>query len=148
MSRYEVNMQSLKVGQEVVVFRSGSWDVQKTFGYKVTNVTPTGRVTVQRVTNPGTPNEHIHQLKFNKENRLMGDAYDAGRYWIDDRVAERREEDERQRRILEAIKALEAVNVGEDLSRRFRYVNKAELQNHIFALEEKFTAAKIALAAV
>lgn len=129
----------LAVGQEIVLCRMGSFDVHYVFGYKVTKVTPTGRITIQRDAE-GMVAASVKQ--FNKHGEELGaNAYHN--LWLDTDVAGIRQLMADRASTRKAVVALKLVRTPDSFG-----TDKTALLNMVANLETKLAAAKAAVLAM
>lgn len=95
----------VRIGDEVVVCRLGSWDIAYEFGWKVIRVTPKGQIIVQTLDRQ----EPYNQIRFNAEGKEIGETYHPR--WLDVNVQGIREGQARLERSEHAATAIEAVKV-------------------------------------
>jgi hypothetical protein len=96
----EIQMKVI-VGQPVVIIHAGNYGHTYDFGYAVSKVTPTGRVTVKR--------DDKYERKFDSDGRELGRSSPYNRDWIETDVEKYKAIEARNRRWIKVGNAVNKV---------------------------------------
>lgn len=138
-----MQLKELKVGDEVAVSRSGSYDVRYSFNWFVTKITTSGQVTIRK-NYLGAVGADSSEMRFNNRGIEMGDRYRPAHLEFGaEHLANCKKAMVVEQLRLSAAAALNQVRLNQDARRTW---STETMVNSITELEEKLAAAKAAVA--